>query len=55
MFYVLDKDTFEILATSRFEHAANEIVKKVFGVENCIVRFSPQTNGIEPIPDPSKA
>ena len=54
MFFVMDRDTNETIAMTRFEHAANEIAK-AFGVENCIVRFGECSNTTQPIFNNSKA
>ena len=49
MFFVMDNDTNEVLATTRFENVANKIAKS-FGIENCIVRFAEiSSKGLAPV------
>ncbi len=49
MFFVMDADTNEVLATTRFENVANKIAKS-FGIENCVVRYSDAFNkGLAPV------
>ena len=49
MFFVMDTDTNEVLATTRFENVANKIAKS-FGTENCIVRYSEiSSKGLAPV------
>ena len=43
MFFVMDADTNEVIATTRFEQAANTIAV-AFGAENCIVRYAESGN-----------
>ena len=49
MFFVMDNDTNEVLATTRFENVANKIAKS-FGIENCIVRYAEiSSKGLAPV------
>ena len=49
MFFVMDNDTNEVIATTRFENVANKIAKS-FGAENCIVRYAEiSSKGLAPV------